>query len=1144
HIPSPHSSLDSTLSHTLSSNSALSHASAPISPLLQHSNFTTNREPNTLLNQFKNVINDKNIEELAFLIGYFRISGFIHLHNLLKDKYDKFKSIRILVGLNVDREIYELEQNNLDIKYEQERFIECFIKAQRKFINKEKTYDVEIDNSIEFLLYALKEKKLQIKMIRDKNVHAKFYLFYSNPQHNHTNPNQKRYEGSLIVGSSNLSQNGLEKNYEVNLLSKGSDDITFALSEFNHLWQNAIPIDYTHVEKAKEDTYLAILPLRDLYYKLLLSHFGDSKEDDSIPHLFKDFTPYPYQVHAVTEGITKLKKYNGFFLSDVVGLGKTLIASVIAKKCQKEGFITGKILIIAKPALTTSWKEHFDRIEIHNYETYTPDSLHKIEPHEKAKIELIIIDESHNFRGSSSNRYENLKSICETPYQHNGIKKKKKCILISATPQNNVPSDLANQCYLFLPKHNSGIEGCNDLQDFFSKQQKIYKEAIEESKDKSQQIQKNAQEKLELNAKNMRDKLLTHIMIRRTRADIAKLYKEDMQKQGLSFPKIEVPKDLTYNLDDISHNLASESIALLDGEATSMGSFKYVRYLIFPNLTQEGQAHFIQEYGEKAKGGKNENEWHTDTAKRLSTLIQIILFKRFESSIAALKATLNNQIQSHQALIQMLQRSKVLIPTAQGDREKLYEAIQDEDDEALQTFLEDREDKYISLSPKHFQKDYLKKLEEDKATLERLLAKWEEIEIDPKLEELKKFLREKLANKEQKIVIFSEAKTSVEHLEKHLKDFTPLCIHAANRDNNQEALRANFDANYPKEHQSNDHQLVITTDTLSEGVNLHRANIIINYDAPYNATILMQRIGRIKRIGTSAKSIHIYNFKPHDISDKITNINAITRSKLRSFHSTLGEDAAIYDDDEKTQSWEIFSKVKENLDELSPETPFINDLKALSEHERARIKALPNKCRSIIETSQVQSPISYAYIAYKKAKQSFYSPYVIAPIPANERNLLQKDEREARECDFFTLANFLRKELENKPLNGTKLNSWLGLHYSDVQKALECFKESQKPHSSLKKTSNLKHAEINAIAKIRHLEGLDPAITKRVIDAIKNGERQNLAKEINKRNGSDLRAYLESLNLHTLEENSQKEHKSKKPQIELSITAIPTKGNR
>ncbi|TLD82262.1 hypothetical protein LS68_004535 [Helicobacter sp. MIT 05-5293] len=1072
--------------------------------------------------------------------------------------YERLK-IRILVGLDVDQTLWDLEQKGLDPAYQDEAFRELFIKHQQAILKGEKTYSNEVDTSIDELLCALRENHLEIKMVKDKNVHAKFYIFASDPKISHTQSGCQRYNGSLIVGSSNLSHNGLEKNYEFNLMSNESDDIAFALSEFERLWSDSVPIESAHIDTCVKTSYLQILPPKDIYYKLLLCHFGEDslKIDDSIKGIFKHYTPYDYQVSAVQEGIEKLKKYNGFFLSDVVGLGKTLIASVIAQKCHLEGFITGKILVCTPPSLKKSWKKHFDDIGIANYDITTHDSIHKITRPECIDIELVIIDESHNFRSGKGKRYNELERLCRTPYQG----KSKKVILLSATPQNNAPSDIYHQISLFLPKRHHGIEGIIDLERFCSERQKKFEEIKKELKDLQEQKnvalqssdqhkQKDIEEqlkaqtqKLKENSDSLRDKLLSHIMTRRTRKDIETLYR-DKEKQNLRFPTIQDPQDLRYELDSSSLPLAQDTIAFLAQEPNAIGSFAYKRYLIFPNLTDEGKQAFIAAYNENESNQDQKESFYQDTAERLQVLIQKILFKRFDSSIEAFKSTLKKQITSHNALLKMFfEKDKIHIPKHYDSREKLYEAVLSDNDSDLEKFLD--KDKVFPLEKHHFKSDFVAALKQDKQALEKLLHLWEEVDSDPKLERLEIFLRE---HPKDKIVLFTEAKTTAQYLAQRLKGEKILQIDASNREDKEQIIRENFDANYKKELQKDDYRIIIATDTLSEGVNLHRADIIINYDTPYNATRLMQRIGRINRIGTSFDKIYIYNFKPTNLADRIININAIASSKLQSFHYTLGEDSAIYDDEEEVGSKKIFISL-ESKEEQSKDTLYKKDLKDLYEQDKeefARIKSLPLKSRSLILSPSITESQSFAYIKTGQNRDSF------APYHINTPSETLLKEPDAQSCDFYEMADFLKAHL-NDPI--TKSSQNRDVHYHHINAALVSYKnaliQESRTDFNAPLQSKLTADENNATAKVKNCQGLDDTTKQKLISAIERGDK-NLCKHIKNAQRENLTDTLYALarNLPELDSTSHTQGKesspsdTQQPQIQISLTAFPIETTR
>ena len=1100
-------------------------------------------------------------------MGYFRASGFIHLHNLIVDSggYERFSSIRLLVGLNVDSLVFELERTNADISRLNEsnkaKFTQAFSKAQQKSIQKE-SYQLQVEKSLQALQHALESKQLQIRIVREKNAHAKFYLFYSQAQ-SHTDSSKPHFQGSLIVGSSNLSHNGLENNYEFNILSKNSDDLAFSHFEFESLWESAIPLDSSDVERAKKGTYLEkILSPKEMYHKLLLCHFGEVflHTDSSIQALIAsaNYTPYDYQIHAVQEGIDKLERYNGFFLSDVVGLGKTLIACVIAKKLQTDSKVTGRILICAPNAVQKSWKKHKDDLKLHGVEITTHDSVKKLE--DKESFDLIIIDESHNFRTTTASRYAELQTLCKIPYTSPSAQTqstRKRVILLSATPQNNSPKDLETQIYLFRDKRDTAIVESQSLERFFKTinddYDKLNRERKELNRKKNEALanglplstteaeSKNTQA-LQSLSDTLRDKLLAKIMIRRTRGDIQSSYAKDTIKQGLIFPKITDPKPLEYDLDSISHNLATQTLLFLAGELNTIAKqfigekngYTYARYLIYPNLTEQGKQKFRAAY--KATG--KDDRFYKDQSAQLAIFMQKILFKRFDSSIKAFKDTLDKQIHSYTQMLKQFQTNTIYLPKNYDNRERLYRLLEEDNNKALEELLE--QDKLLALAPSDFHKDYKEKLEIDEKNLKALLDKWEQITKDPKLDKLKAFLDSK--KPEQKIVIFTEAKSSSEYLYTQLESThlrgKILHIHSGNRDELESSIRANFDANYPENKQQNDKRVIITTDVLAEGVNLHRANIIINYDTPYNATRLMQRIGRINRIGTPHKQIHIYNFKPTHFNDHIININAIASQKIQSFHYTLGEDSAIYDENEEFDSKKLFKIVQEKEQETSKDTKYQNDLRDLyfnDKAEFARIKALPSKSRCFIQLDS--STQSYAYL--KRDAKSF-APYHIA-----DTNTLLK-EAAPKPCLFYDIADFLKAHITHKPYKPS--GDEIALHFSHTQAALKDYAKPSSPNSpsSPKAAHALSPQERNALTKLRHTE-LESSLKDSFITALHNGTYHHLAKDINNaksledfKNLAQKYGFTSPPQAQADEPSSEPRESTElaKPEIELSITAF------
>jgi superfamily II DNA/RNA helicase len=241
-----------------------------------------------------------------------------------------------------------------------------------------------------------------------------------------------------------------------------------------------------------------------------------------------------------------------------------------------------------------------------------------------------------------------------------------------------------------------------------------------------------------------------------------------------------------------------------------------------------------------------------------------------------------------------------------------------------------------------FRKEYIQHLREDYDLISSLYDRWANNSEDPKYDAFKDSLKNELfapeINTSGKLVIFSEAIGTVESLARAVKarHHRPLIITAANRDDQEKAIEENFDANYQGEWK-NDFDVIITTEVLAEGVNLHRANVILNYDTPWNSTRLMQRIGRVNRIGSKEPSIYVYNFMPSAQGDSQIKLVRKAHTKLQSFHTLFGEDNKIYTNDEDVYNYPIQQAAD---GEESPMQKYIYELKQYKEKHLLRYQQI------------------------------------------------------------------------------------------------------------------------------------------------------------------------------------------------------------
>lgn len=1057
------------------------------------------------------------------------------------------KSIRILVGINADLPTANLSQIANDLLQNPHKQNEIFAKFKEEFCSAQAQhfssapYAFSNEESLSLLISALKEQTLQVRIIKDKSTHAKFYIFSTEPIISSTT-NAPSYNGSLIVGSSNLSENGLYKNYEFNLESRDSDDIACALYEFESLWRDSVPLtpqDAQILESTiKERTYLKECTPKEIYYKLLIEYFGISKikVDSTLKSFFpRGFKKPDYQLAAIAEGLDKLEKYNGFFLSDVVGLGKTLIASIIAKKFESTDE-TFKSLIVCPAALKVNWEEHLELVKLDHRKVVSYDKLEK-EVKNPQDYSLIIIDESHNLSHTTTERYRALQYICK---ELNPKRQKKKVILLSATPQKNSPQDIESQLCLFQDKFDCNIENIDNLETFFAplkaRFEKIKRELEDAFNNNDKETIKSLKGDLNTISQTIRDKLLRFVMVRRTRADITgiEVFKKNLRDQNITFPDIEPPKKLMYDLDQSSSDLALKTLYLLDDQPNDIGTFGYYRYLIYPHLTPQGQRKFQEQYGKRN---------FTTQAQSLAGLIKIIMFKRFESSIKAFEFTLSAQITSLQAFLRMFETGQIAIPKKLANLYKFYDDIlDDESGTKIEEYLGKGE--VFLLDKSDFALEYEDKLKGDLATLESLQSKWKEINDDPKLDKLKSTLCElgETSKDSHRVIIFTEAKATADYLEEELNAFLArnpkgqkaLKIDSQNRDNNIEKIRENFDANYKD--QKDDYHILITTDALAEGVNLHRAHIIINYDSPWSATKLMQRIGRINRIGTKHENILIYNFEPSSVGEAILRFNATAYQKLQSFHFTFGEDSAIYDENEEFGSQKLFENIeatiKNEQKDISEDTPFLDDIQNLYTNHRdefERVKSLKPKSRTFVGDLEQ----CFCYMKNRLGNNYFYK--------------LTPDSTSPVQSSFVEIATYLKSHINITPTKPHKTQTQK--HYEDIER-ITLYHQSQlapTPKTSLftfeEKPISKDPKAIKARTKIQTLANsgeISAEDANLIINTLDKGTLTNLYKEINKAQSTeDYQAIVRLCQNKQPHQNEPHSTLDKKGDILLSISSFP-----
>ena len=504
-----------------------------------------------LFEKFKGIAeNMHDFHTFLAVAGYFRSSGYFKLRKHLND----VKKIQILVGINIDDIFRKHDKSLLMLGGEDEArslFTDDFIKDVR-----DAKYSSEVEEGILQLCEDLASGKVEMRIDKSKNLHAKFYLCL--PENHNENT-----DGWVIMGSSNISDSGLgisqPPRYELNVAMKDFADVSYCHEEFRKLWEESIPLSPDDIARIRKKTHLDNMPTPyELYIKVLIDAFGDQVEDNFTMTLPKGYMDLKYQKDAVIQGYQMLKEYNGFFLADVVGTGKTIVGTMIAKRFIEENGKNTNVLVVYPPALKDNWKDTFEDFGITRYAQFVSNgSLEKVleskdnykDPEE---FDLIIVDEAHGFRSDAAERYDELQRICKSPRINEGFIDgvRKKVMLLSATPLNNRPEDFLNLILLFQDARNPTIDGVGNLNLKFTPWIQKYKEAMRE-RFNSSITAKELSDKVESIYEEMRTEILDKILVRRTRKNLLnnKEYKEDLDRQKVKFPHIEQPQECIYEME-------------------------------------------------------------------------------------------------------------------------------------------------------------------------------------------------------------------------------------------------------------------------------------------------------------------------------------------------------------------------------------------------------------------------------------------------------------------------------------------------------------------------------------------------------------------------------------------------------------------
>ena len=978
----------------------------------------------TMLSSLKNSL--KQADSVDILTAFFYFSGFNALADDLKDK-----KIRILVGNTIDPSAIEELCNavkynpdeNLDTyairgysKYnnsqKKEAYTQSFIDLFNKSALSEQFDSSDSQEIFKMFLNKIKDGSLEIRLTGSQN-HGKAFILTNKPEFSCFG-DQK---GVVFTGSSNFTFNGLLGQGEMNERFSDNDKYDEYIDKFENLWSDSQTIDVCinggndeFEKELKDKLWLFAKPSPyEIYIRILYELFNSAdKNEVKTPSEITNgkFFNLRYQIDAVKLGVDCINKNNGVIIADVVGLGKSIIASAIAYNLDIK-----KTIVVAPPHLVEQWNDYQQEFGLRGVKVYSSGKIDKIyEQHADDKDPILyIIDEAHRYRNELSSDYQMLHQLTRSNAGN-------KVVLLTATPYNNRPQDLFALIKLFQTPSRSTISSVDNLgvkfHELIAKYNKLQKDG-----------KKNLTDEIKTKLTKLSDQLrilIDPVIIRRSRIDLQEIkeYADDLKMQGISFPEVMGPELVEYDLGKI-RDLYIDTLDKLTNR------FNGVRYN--PSAYLYDLDAFNKKYG-VLFGEMNIQLFQGN----LALFIKRLLVMRFESSKAAFKSTLTSLLKSYQSIKKWWEKGYVPI--------KKSGALDDPDEDEIQNTLNELNSiddepidvdkikkKAIPFPRELFKDEYLDAVESDIALLTDIYNEWFEsdsIGEDPKYNEtankLRKLLKE---NPNRKIVVFSSFSDTANYVSNRLiaDGFKAFLYTGSSSKTDRDTVKSNFDASCKESDKKNDYDIIIATDALSEGFNLNRAGVILNYDIPYNPTRVVQRIGRINRINKKMfDKIYIFNFFPTDIGEENTLIKGISTLKMLLINNIVGSDTKTLTPTETLQSYfkRQYKEASQEQSDKSWDVDYRNVYNSIKHNFDliATTLDIPERVRIVRKDRPEPCAVSFA----KRGNNSLFAfsingeeATIVSPDSALKYFKAEQDEK-AYECDSDLDSKFkaLRDEIK------------------------------------------------------------------------------------------------------------------------------------
>lgn len=846
----------------------------------------------TLKTILKQVIEDEEQRVLDIATGFFQIEAWVHLEEAM----NHLESLRLLIGR--DPAIRPAESDRIDlVKYFQEE-------TRRQLEQRE--YNLEYKQKIDRAIAFFQQDHIHVRLFgaegeKSQFLHAKAYIF----------------DNYSIVGSSNFTPAGLTKNTELNVINKNTV-IARDLREkwFDKFWKDP-SVDRDYKQKLIEALNASKFGSKPYTpYQVFLKALWELFKNDSLV-AESDRTSLDlasFQHEGFERAIALIERHNGCMVADAVGLGKTYISLRVIDyyltKLRRPGYVPRSLVLCPAQLRDLVWKKKLDEYGL-KADVISHEEMGR-QGFDYAKYnrhDLVVVDESHRFRNSATQRYETLRKLLGSG------NREKRVLLLTATPINNTMFDLYHQLLLIARGNDNYYQDWDikNLQKHFSGLVKGEVEITE---------------------------LLMQTMVRRSRQDVKK--RQDAGEQifiagkQIHFPQRQLEK-FTYNF-----------------EASFQG--------LYANLADRIDDLNLAPYNIKEfKRTANRKDHQQVKCNQALVMLQKALYlKRFESSLVAFKESIENQASFQREFLHILAHQGKLLDSKNFRKYILSAQVEEDGEKPLVEMLGRLED--ID-SGDYDIPQLTQQIETDIDTLENILNTLKQIRQFPEDQQkgdrkLMAFQNLLLTLPRQKILVFSYFKDTAQYIYEALKQDTKWLEAMGNphlgiitgsiSPQRRESIVKHFapKANCESEEEQkaiakDPIDILISTDVLSEGQNLQDAGILVNYDLHWNPVRMIQRAGRIDRLGTDYETLYIYNCFPEEGLERLLGLVERLQKRIAEIDNSVGLDASVLGEEISNKSLEELRRLKD----------------ADSEEEKAEILAELERTSDLVSLDEMRLPL-------------------------------------------------------------------------------------------------------------------------------------------------------------------------------------------